>query len=248
VTLATTTSTQDSGLLDVLVPLFHEQTGTEVKVVAVGTGQALELARRGDADVLLVHDPEAERLFMDQSWGVGRRPVMYNDFVLVGPSADPAGIKGAPSVAASFAGIARAGAPFVSRGDESGTHAKERTVWQKSGVEPQGPWYIKAGAGMGQVLRMASEKRAYTLSDRGTFLAQRRGLDLDILYEGDPLLKNQYSVILVNPEKHPHVRSVAARRFADFLLTPATQKVIADFGRDRYGQPLFFAGAAEGGS
>jgi tungstate transport system substrate-binding protein len=247
-TLATTTSTQDSGLLDVLVPLFREQTGTEVKVVAVGTGQALELGRRGDADLLLAHDPQAERLFVDQGWGVGRRAVMYNDFVLVGPSADPAGVKGMPSVSASFAKIARASATFVSRGDESGTHAKERTVWRKSGVEPQGPWYIKAGAGMGQVLRMASEKRAYTLSDRGTFLAQRSGLDLDILYEGDPLLKNQYSVILVNPEKHPHVRSAAAQRFADFLLAPATQRVIAEFGRDRYGQSLFFAGTAESGS
>jgi tungstate transport system substrate-binding protein len=242
VTLATTTSTQDSGLLDALVPLFRKQAGVEVKVVAVGTGQALELGRRGDADVLLVHDPDGEKRFVDEGFGVGRRPVMYNDFVLVGPPADPAGVKGLNSAAEAFTKIAQAKAPFVSRGDESGTHVKEKAVWRKAGVEPAGDWYVRAGAGMGQVLRMAGEKRAYTLSDRGTFLAQRQGLDLDVLSEGDPLLVNPYSVILVNPEKHPHVRREAAEKFADFLLAPETQKVIADFGKDRYGQPLFFAG------
>jgi tungstate transport system substrate-binding protein len=240
VTLATTTSTQDSGLLDVLVPLFRAQSGIEVKVVAVGTGQALELGRRGDADVLLVHDPAAEERFVDEGFGIDRRPVMANDFVLVGPAADPADVRGRASAAEAFARIARAEAPFVSRGDESGTHAREKAVWRQAGVEPNGDWYVRAGAGMGQVLRMASEKRAYTLADRGTFLAQRQGLDLVILYEGDPLLKNQYSVILVNPEKHPHARGEAARKFADFLLAPDTRKVIADFGKERFGEPLFF--------
>jgi tungstate transport system substrate-binding protein len=242
-TLATTTSTQDSGLLDVLVPRFREQSGIEVKVVAVGTGQALELGRRGDADVLLVHDPAAEQRFVAAGFGVGRRQVMYNDFVIVGPSADPAGVKGQASAAEAFRRIAAREAPFVSRGDESGTHVKEKAVWRQAGVEPKGAWYVRAGAGMGQVLRMASEKRAYTLSDRGTFLAQRGGLELAVLSEGDPLLVNQYSVIRVNPEKHPHVRKEAAEKFADFLLAAETQRLIADFGKDRYGQPLFFPGA-----
>jgi tungstate transport system substrate-binding protein len=243
-TLATTTSTQDSGLLDVLVPLFRSQTGIEVKVAAVGTGQALELGRRGDADVLLVHDPDGEARFVEQGFGVGRRPVMWNDFVLVGPAADPAGVKGLASAAEAFRRIARAEAPFVSRGDESGTHQKEKAIWRLAQVEPRGSWYVRAGASMGQVLRMASEKRACTLSDRGTFLAQRQGVELEVLCEGDPLLVNPYSVILVSPEKHPHVRHEAARKFADFLLKPQTQKVIADFGKDRFGQPLFFPGEA----
>ncbi len=241
--LATTTSTQDSGLLDVLVPRFREQSGIEVKVVAVGTGQALELGRREDADVLLVHDPAAEQRFVAEGHGVGRRQVMCNDFVLVGPPADPAGVNGQVSAAEAFRRIAEKEAPFVSRGDESGTHVKERAVWQKAGVEPKGGWYVRAGAGMGQVLRMASEKRAYTLSDRGTFLALRGGLELAVLAEGDPLLVNQYSVIRVNPEKHPHVRKEAAEKFADFLLAPETQRLIADFGKNRYGQPLFFPGS-----
>lgn len=243
-TLATTTSTQDSGLLDVLVPMFRAQTGIEVKVVAVGTGQALELGRRGDADVLLVHDPVGEQRFVDEGFGVGRRPVMWNDFVVVGPPADPAGIKGLTSAGAAFTRIARAEAPFVSRGDESGTHVKERQVWRQAKIEPQGGWYVRAGAGMGQVLRMAGEKRAYTLSDRGTFLALRKGLDLAILCAGDPLLSNQYSVILVNPIRHPHVQREAAQQFADFLVSPETQTAIAGFGKDRFGESLFFRGEA----
>jgi tungstate transport system substrate-binding protein len=247
-TLATTTSTQDSGLLDRLVPLFREQTGIEVKVVAVGTGQALQLGRRGDADVLLVHDRDAEQQFVAEGFGVGRRPVMYNDFVLVGPPVDPAGVNGQASASKAFARMARAEAPFVSRGDESGTHQKEKAIWKRAGVAPQGNWYVRAGAGMGQVLRMADEKHAYALTDRGTFLAQCRGLDLAVLCEGDPLLVNQYSVILVNPDKHTHVRREAARKFADFLLSAATQKVIADFGKDRFGQPLFFPGEAAKGT
>jgi tungstate transport system substrate-binding protein len=247
-TLATTTSTQDSGLLDVLVPRFRRQTGIEVKVVAVGTGQALELSRRGDADVLLAHDPAAEAQFVAAGFGLGRRPVMWNDFVLVGPPADPAGVKGQASAAAAFARIAGARAAFVSRADESGTHAREKAVWRRARVEPQGDWYLRAGAGMAQVLRVTSEKRAYALTDRGTFLAQRRGLDLAVLLEGDPLLVNQYSVILVSPAKHAHVRQDSARLFADFLLAAETQKVIADFGKDRFGEPLFFPGEARKGT
>jgi tungstate transport system substrate-binding protein len=247
-TLATTTSTQDSGLLDVLVPRFRERSGIEVKVVAVGTGQALELGRRGDADVLLVHDPAAEQRFMDDGFGADRREVMHNDFVLVGPADDPAGVKGQASVAEAFARIARRGSPFVSRGDESGTHQKEKAVWHEAGVEPHGDWYLRAGAGMGQVLRLASEKRAYTLSDRGTFLALRQGLDLAVLAEGDPLLVNPYHVIVVNPAKHPHVHQREAQRFADFLLSPEGRGLIADFGKDRYGQPLFFVGEADRGT
>jgi tungstate transport system substrate-binding protein len=243
-TLATTTSTQDSGLLDVLLPLFREKTGIEIKAVAVGTGQALALGRRGDADVLLVHDPAGERRFMAEGHGALRREVMYNDFVLVGAPADPAGVKSLKSLTGAFVRIAARQAPFVSRGDESGTHAKEKEVWRRADVEPLGAWYIRAGAGMGQVLRLASEKRAYTLSDRGTFLALGQGLDLAVLGEGDPLLKNPYSVIVVSPDRHPHVREQAARRFTDFLLSPEGQRAIADFGKDRFGEPLFFVGEA----
>ena len=242
--LATTTSTQDSGLLDVLVPLFEKQSGVKVKVVAVGTGQALQLGQRGDADVLLVHDPAAEEKFMAGGHGVLHKEVMHNDFVLVGPKDDPAKVKGEKSVAEAFARIAQRPSPFVSRGDESGTQQKERQVWMKAKVEPHGEWYIRAGAGMGQVLRMAGEKRAYTLSDRATYLAQRKGTDLDILLEGDPLLLNRYSVIVVSPDKHPHVREQAARQFADFLLSDEAQKVIADFGKKEFGEPLFFPEAA----
>jgi tungstate transport system substrate-binding protein len=242
-TLATTTSTQDSGLLDVLLPMFRRQSGIEVKVVAVGTGQALQLGRRGDADVLLVHDPASEEKFMTDGFGVLRQAVMYNDFVVVGPETDPATVRGEKSVTEAFTRIARSRSPFLSRGDESGTHQKEREIWRRANVAPQGDWYIQAGAGMGQVLRMADQKRAYTLSDRATLLAQQQGANLTILSQGDPLLVNRYSVILVSPDKHPHVRYEAARKFADFLLSPKIQRSIADFGTDRYGQPLFFIGA-----
>jgi tungstate transport system substrate-binding protein len=241
-TLATTTSARDTGLLDVLVPLFRTQTGIEVKVVAVGSGHALELGRRGDADVLLVHDPAGEQRFMEEGFGARRDSVMYNEFVLAGPTADPARVKGEGVIAEAFARISHRGALFVSRADESGTHQKEKAIWRQAGIEPQGDWYLRAGAGMGQVLRMASEKRAYTLCDRGTFLAQRKGLDLEILSEGDPLLVNPYGVIVVSPDKHPHVRSESARKFADFLLSTEGRKTIGDFGKDKYGQPLFFVG------
>ena len=245
VTLATTTSTQDSGLLDVLVPMFEERSGVEVKVVAVGTGQALQLGRRGDADVLLVHDPKSEEEFMAEGHGVLRREVMHNDFVLVGPKSDPATIRGEKSVVEAFTRIGRSRSPFVSRGDESGTHQKERQVWKKANVQPEWESYIKAGAGMAQVLRMAAEKAAYTLCDRATYLAQGKQLGLEILLQGDPLLVNRYSVIVVSSEKHPHVHQQTAHKFADFLLSPGAQKAIAEFGVGRYGGPLFFVESAD---
>lgn len=238
-TLATTTSVQDSGLLDVLVPLFKERTGVEVKVVAVGSGQALQLGRRGDADVLLTHDPAGEERFMEEGHGESRRQVMHNDFVVLGPPGDPAGVKGAASAADAFAAVARNGSTFVSRGDESGTHQREKAVWNKAGIEPKGGWYVQSGAGMGQVVRMAGEKRAYTLADRGTYLALRQGLDLAVLHEGDPMLLNRYSVIVVSKAKHSHVRGEDARRFAEFLLSEEARKTIREFGVDRHGQPLF---------
>jgi len=239
-TLATTTSTRDSGLLDVLVPMFEKETGIKVKVVAVGSGQALELGRRGDADVLLTHAPNAEEQFMAEGHGEQRRGVMYNDFVLVGPETDPAGVKDQTSITEAFRRIARRESPFVSRGDESGTHMKEKKVWKEAGIEPQGKWCIQAGTGMAEVLRMASEKGAYTLADRGTFLAQREGLDLVVLSEGDTLLRNPYAVIVVSSEKLPGINAQAARRFSEFLVSPKTQRVIGEFGVEQFGQPLFF--------
>ncbi len=240
ITLATTTSTRDSGLLDVLLPRFQQQTGIEVRVVAVGSGQALELGRRGDADVLLTHSPAAEAEFLADGSGIERRPVMHNDFVLVGPPADPAGVRGLTSISTAFARLAETGATFVSRGDESGTHAKEREIWQQPGAPPRGAWYLSAGGGMAQTLRLASERQAYTLSDRGTFLAHRERLELALLAEGDPLLRNEYAVILLDPKQHPQLQHAAARRFADFLVAPQTQRVIARFGLAKFGQPLFF--------
>ena len=239
-TLATTTSTQDSGLLDVLLPKFREKTGLEVKVVAVGSGQALELGRRGDADVLLTHAPAAEQKFMDEGWGQDRRPVMYNDFVLVGPKSDPAATKGLTSVTEAFTRLADREVRFVSRGDESGTHQKEKEIWKKAGREPQGDRYIRAGAGMAQALRMAQEKRAYTLADRGTYLALGKELELVVLSEGDPFLQNDYSVLIPNGKKHPHINVTAAEKFADFLTHPLTKERIAEFGLDKFGEPLFF--------
>ena len=240
-TLATTTSTRDSGLLNVLVPMFEKETGIEVKVVAVGSGQALELGRRGDADVLLTHAPDAEKQFMAAGYGEQRRDVMHNDFVLVGPQADPARVKKQTSITKAFYLIAKSESPFISRGDESGTHMKEKKIWKEAAIEPGGNWYVRAGVGMAQALRMASEKRAYTLADRGTFLAQRDRLDLTILSQGDPLLRNPYSVIVVSSAKHPGLNQQAARRFLEFLLSPKVQKLIGKFGVERFGQPLFFS-------
>jgi tungstate transport system substrate-binding protein len=246
ITLATTTSMQDSGLLDVLVPLFREESGIEVKVVAVGTGQALELARRGDADVVIAHDPESEEKFMAEGHGESRRPIMYNDFVLVGPANDPTKVRGEKSIVAAFEKIAKAKSTFISRGDESGTHLREKAIWKRADIEPKGDgWYVEAGVGMGAVLRMAGEKRACTLSDCGTYLAQGKAIGLEVMCEGDPLLMNQYSVTVVSPVKHPGVRVEGARKFADFLLSSRTQDVVADFGKAKHGRSLFIPGVPE---
>lgn len=242
--LATTTSTQDSGLLDVLLPAFEQESGIKVKVVAVGSGQALELGRRGDADVLLTHSPEAETKFMNEGFGAKRLAVMYNDFVVLGPAADSTGIKTVRTASDAFKLIAGARSTFVSRGDESGTHQKELNVWKKAGITPDGEWYIRAGTGMAQALRMAHEKKAYLLCDRATYLALKQEVQLDVLLEGDELLLNRYSVIVVNPEKHPHVRVSGANRWADFLISKGGQKIIGEFGVDRYGRSLFVPNAA----
>jgi len=237
--LATTTSTQDSGLLDDLLPRFEAATGVSVKTIAVGSGEALAMGRRGDADVLLVHSKAAEDEFMAQEFGSLRLDVMHNDFVLVGPPSDPARVRGL-SVVDALKRIAERGALFASRDDRSGTHARELELWKKAGVSPAGkPWYLATGQGMGETARVASEKRACTLADRGTFLALRRSLDLAILVEGEPELWNSYRVIVVNPEKHPKTRTAEAKRFAEWLVTPATQKAIGEFGREKFGQPLF---------
>jgi len=245
ITLATTTSVNDTGLLDMLAPRFREQTGIEVKVVAVGTGQALQLGRRGDADVLIVHDPESEQHFMDEGNGESRREIMHNDFVLVGPPDDPAGIQGSESIVVAFQRIASKGTTFVSRGDNSGTHLREQRIWKRAEIQPQGDWYVQSGGGMGLILGIANEKRGYTLSDRGTFLALRDKLDLKIVCEGDPLLLNRYSVIVASADKHPADRHEMARRFAEFLFAPDTQQAIGQFGVDRFGEPLFHPDALD---
>ncbi len=240
ITLATTTSTRDSGLLDELLPRFRAATGIDVKVVAVGTGQAIELGRRGDADVLLTHARDLERQFVHEGHGERRIPVMANDFVLLGPASDPAHVRDAANAVEAMRRVARRHARFVSRGDRSGTHIKERALWDAAGVAPGSPWYFEAGQGMAGTLRVASEKRAYTLSDRSTYLAQRKVLDLDILFQGDERLRNEYAVIVVSRAKHPHVQAEAARRFAAFLQEDKTQRFIARFGIDTFGQQLFY--------
>ncbi len=241
--LSTTTSTQDSGLLDALIPLFEEQSGYKVKVVAVGTGQALKMGEEGNADVLLVHAPSSEVAFMQAGNGKDRALVMHNDFVIVGPKADPAGIKG-KAVADAFKAIYEKQANFVSRGDDSGTHKMELTLWKDVNLDPKGkPWYIETGQGMGATLTVASEKEAYTLTDRATYLANQKNLSLEILVEGDKKLLNIYHVITVNPEKWPKVNYEGAMAFLKFLTAPETQQVIAKFGVEQYGQPLFYADA-----
>jgi tungstate transport system substrate-binding protein len=238
--LATTTSTRDSGLLDVILPICEEQTGVAVDVVAVGTGQALQLGKDGNADVLLVHARAQEDAFMEAGDGVRREDVMYNDFVIVGPQEDPAGIAGTSDAAAAFTAIAESQSPFVSRGDESGTHTKEKSIWAAAGIEPEGDWYISAGQGMGAVLTLADEEQAYTLSDRATYLARTlEGTDLVIMTEGDPILFNPYGVIAVNPDKSPLIHADYATEFIDWLVSLPTQEVISQFGVEEFGQPLF---------
>jgi tungstate transport system substrate-binding protein len=233
--LATTTSTQDSGLLDELVPSFQDESGCSVKTVAVGSGEALELGERGNADVLLVHSPEAEEEYMDGGHGVSREAVMHNDFIVVGPQGDPAGTKGADSAAKAFTTIAKAKAPFASRADESGTHTKELSIWEAAGIEPKGSWYIETGQGMGETLTIASQKEAYTLSDRGTYLATDN-LDLDLLVEGGKDLLNPYHVIVVKAEA---TNRACAQEFSEWIISPETQAEIGRFGVAEYGEPLF---------
>lgn len=238
--LATTTSTQDSGLLDFILPDFTAQTGVNVDVIAVGTGQALQLGMDGNADVLLVHARAREDEFMDAGHGVRREDVMYNDFVILGPESDPAGTQGMADAAAAFQAIAEAEAPFVSRGDDSGTHSKELSIWEAAGVEPVGDWYISAGQGMGAVLTLADEQQAYTLSDRATYLARTlEGTELVILVEGDPILFNPYGVIAVNLDKGDQIQNGLANTFIDWLISVPAQEMIAQYGVEEFGSPLF---------
>jgi tungstate transport system substrate-binding protein len=239
VILATTTSTQDTGLLDSLVPRFERTCRCRVKTVAVGTGQALALGARGEADVVLVHAPSLEEQYVARRKFVGRRLVMTNDFVLAGPATDPAGVRRARSSEDAMRRIAQEKAPFASRADSSGTNLLELRLWKQAGVEPQGAWYLEVGQGMGATLRVASQKRAYVLTDRGTFLALERGLELTVLFEGAPDLLNIYHVMLPNPDSFPRVNAAGGRSFADFLVSPETQTFIGRFGVDRFGRPLF---------
>lgn len=242
-TLSTTTSTQDSGLLDVLVPVFEKKYKTKVKVVAVGTGQAIEMGKRGDADVLLVHSRKAEDEFVASGYGVNRRDVMHNEFLIIGPNNDPAKLKGMKDAAEAFKKIATAKAPFVSRGDQSGTHKKELDIWKKAGITPKGDWYIEAGQGMGNTLMMGNEKKAYVLTDEATYLSWRNKIDLKEVVKGDKILFNPYGVIAVNPEKYPAIHHKAATAFIDFITGIEGQSIIYTFGKDKYGKALFTADA-----
>ena len=242
--LATTTSTQDSGLLDVLIPIFEKETGYFVKTIAVGSGQAMSMGEKGEADVLLVHSPDAEKKFMEKGAGVNRRLVMHNDFIIVGPAADPAHIKGVKSSAEAFAMISRAGALFLSRGDNSGTDAKAKKLWKAADINPDGhKWYQQTGLGMGETLNVAAEKKGYTLSDRGTYLALKKTLGMEILVEGDAKLLNVYHVIEVNPAKWPKVNIAGSKAFSDFMVSKMVQELIGSFGVVKFGFPLFFPDA-----
>jgi len=245
VILSTTTSTQDSGLLDVLVPVFERATGYTVKTIAVGTGQALALAARGEADVTLCHAPALEKQYVADDKVRNRRLVMSNDFVIVGAEADPATIAGAKSAVAALGKIAAAGARFVSRGDKSGTHALELALWAQAGVVPAAPWYIESGQGMGATLGLADDRRAYTLTDRATLLAFGKRLALRVMVEGDRRLRNIYSVMETNPANGPRVNAAGGRAFADFMVSRDAQEIVRAFGVDRYGRPLFVPNAGQ---
>lgn len=248
IVVQSTTSTQNSGLFDAILPEFTDKTGIEVRVVAVGTGQALENAKRGDGDVLLVHARPAEEKFVEEGWGVKRQDVMYNDFVIIGPAEDPAGVAGMKDASAALAKIASEEAPFASRADDSGTHKKEMALWKDAEVDPtraSGTWYRETGSGMGATLNAAVGMDAYALTDRGTWISFANKDDFKVVVEGDPDLFNQYGVILVNPEKHPHVKAELGQTFIDWLTGPEGQQAIADFKLD--GQQLFYPNA-EGGS
>ena len=242
--LVSTTSTQDSGLLDVLLPAFTTKTGYTVQLVAVGSGQALKLGERGNADVILLHSPAAEKEFMANGFGVDRRLVMHNDFVIVGPPSDPASLHTQPTLDAVFKKIYSSASIFVSRGDQSGTNVKELALWKQAGLDPHGqPWYLETGQGQGVTLSVASEKSAYAITDRATYLAYQANINLKILVEGDPALLNVYHVITVNPAKWPKINLAGAKAFADYITSPDGQKLIAEFGVQKYGQQLFFPDA-----
>ncbi len=236
--MSTTTSTENSGLLSVLLPPFEKKFGCKVDVVAVGTGKALKLGEAGDVDVVFVHARTLEDKFVASGFGVNRRDVMYNDFVLVGPPDDPAGARKTQSAPDAFRGISSNGSPFISRGDESGTHQKEKEIWASARIAPRGAWYLEAGQGMGEVVMMATQKRGYTLSDRGTYIAFRKKTDLVVLRQGDKNLRNPYGVIAVSPKRHPHVKYDLALKFIDFVTGPEGRALIAGFKVD--GEPLFF--------
>jgi tungstate transport system substrate-binding protein len=246
--LATTTSTQDSGLLDVLIPAFEKDTGYKVKTISVGSGQAMKMGEKGEADVLLVHSPADEVKLVDAGFGINRKLVMHNDFIIVGPSDDPAKIKGLKTAKEAFVKISQSSSLFFSRGDKSGTNAKELAIWKAAGVTPDGnKWYQQTGLGMGETLNVSSEKRGYTLTDRGTFLAlnSKKRLDLAVLVEGEAQLLNIYHVIEVNPAKWPKVNAAAAKAFSGYILSPKVQKMIGAFGTDKFGFPLFFPDAGK---
>jgi tungstate transport system substrate-binding protein len=244
--LATTTSTQDSGLLDVLLPIFEKNTGHFVKTIAVGSGQAMAMGQKGEADVLLVHSPAAERKFVAEGYGINRMLIMHNDYIIVGPTGDPAKIKGAKPTSEAFKKIASEKGLFISRGDNSGTHSKEREIWKLAGINPEGEkWYQQTGLGMGQTLNVTAEKKGYTLADRGTYLALKKNLNLDILVEGDAILLNIYHVIEVNPAKWPKVNVAGGKAFAYFMVSKETQEIIKTFGVDKFGSPLFFPDAGK---
>lgn len=236
--LATTTSTQDSGLLDVLKPMFEQKTGYNLKIISVGSGAAMEMGKKGEADVLLVHSPAAEKALVDEGVGINYQLVMHNDFIVVGPAEDPAAIKGSDSGEA-FKKIADKKATFVSRGDNSGTHTKELSIWKAVGITPEGSWYLQSGTGMGATLNIANEKQAYTLADRATYLAQKSNFKLEVLSEGDKNLLNIYHVMQVNPEKFSKVNKDGAKAFVDFMVSDDAQKAIGEFGKDKYGEALF---------
>jgi len=239
--VASTTSTENSGLFGHILPLFQEGTGIEVRVVAQGTGQALETGRRGDADVVFVHARELEEAFVADGYGVERFDVMYNDFVIVGPGEDPAGLSDADDAASAMAAIAEAKAPFASRGDDSGTHVAEMNLWEAAGVAPEGQWYLSTGSGMGATLNTAAQVPAYALTDRGTWLSFVNRGPLEIVFEGDPVLFNPYGIILVNPERHPHVKAEKGQAFIDWMISQAGQDAIAGYTVD--GEQLFFPNA-----
>lgn len=242
-TLATTTSTQDSGLLDIILPDFEQKTGYQVEVIAVGSGAAMSMGESGDADVLLVHSRAAEDQFVADGYGVDRQDVMYNDFLIIGPAADPAGIMGSSDAAAALTKISETTSIFLSRGDDSGTHKKELAVWKAAKIEPAGDWYNSVGQGMADTYRMADEMQGYTLIDRATYLANQDNYSLQSMVEGDQLLFNPYGVIAVNPEKYPNINYAGATAFIEWLISDETQALIEEFGKDKYGQSLFIPDA-----